>query len=93
MRYQGSMMVDICDIDLIGTKLEQNGLVVHLTKEYYQQEVIEQPYARQLLQKCDIANLVGNRIVKQAIEMKLAKEVSIRKIAGVPFLMIYKFHH
>jgi hypothetical protein len=55
--------------------------------------VIEQPYARQLLQKCDIANLVGNRIIKQAIEMKLAKEVSIRKIAGVPFLMIYKFQH
>ncbi len=39
-------MVDICDIDLIGTKLEQNGLVVNLIKEYYQQEVIEPPYAR-----------------------------------------------
>ncbi len=93
MRYQGSMMVDICDIDLIGITLEQDGLVVHLTKEYYQQEVIEQTYARQLLQKCDIANLVGNSIIKQAIEMKLAKEVSIKKIAGVPFLMIYKFQH
>jgi hypothetical protein len=87
------MMVDICDIELVGTKLEQNGLVIHLAKEYYQQEVIEQTYARQLLQKCDIANLVGKSIIKQAIEMKLAKEVSIRKIAGVPFLMIYKFHH
>jgi hypothetical protein len=86
------MMVDICDIELVGTKLEQNGLVIHLAKEYYQQEVIEQTYARQLLQKCDIANLVGKSII-QAIEMKLAKEVSIRKIAGVPFLMIYKFHH
>jgi hypothetical protein len=87
------MMVDICDIELIGTKLEQDGLVVHLTKEYYQQEVIEQPHARQLLLKSDIANMVGNRIIKQAIEMKLAKEVSIRKIGGVPFLMIYKFQH
>jgi uncharacterized protein len=88
------MMVDICDIELIGTKLQQDdGLVVHLTKEYYQQEVIEQSHARQLLQKSDIANMVGNRIVKQAIEMKLAKEVSIRKIGGVPFLMIYKFQH
>jgi uncharacterized protein len=87
------MMVDICDIELIGTRLEQNGLVVHLVKEYYQQEVIEQPHARQLLHNCDIANLVGSRIIREAIEMKLAKEVSIRKIAGVPFLMIYKFRH
>ncbi len=86
-------MVDICDLDLIGNKLEQDGLVINLTKEYYQQEVIEQPHAQELLHKCDIANLVGDRIVKQALEMRLAKEVSIRRIAGVPFLMIYKFQH
>lgn len=86
-------MVDICDLDLIGNKLEQNGLVINLTKEYYQQEVIEQPHAQELLQRCDIANLVGDKIVRQAIDLKLAKEISIRKISGVPFLMIYKFQH
>lgn len=86
-------MVDICDLDLIGNKLEQDGLVINLTKEYYQQEVIEQPLAEELLQKCDIANLVGDKIVRQAIDLKLAKEISIRKISGVPFLMIYKFQH
>ena len=86
-------MVDICDLDLIGRKLEQDGLVIHLTREYYQQEVIEQPCVQDLLQKCGIANLVGVRIVRQALDMKLAKEASVRKISGVPFLMIYKFHH
>jgi hypothetical protein len=86
-------MIDVCDLDLIGTKLEQDGLVINLTREYYQQEVIEQQYAQELLQKCDIANLVGDRIVKQALELKLANEVSVRKISGVPFLMIYKFRH
>jgi len=86
-------MVDICDLDLIGSKLEQAGLVIDLTREYYQQEVIELPYAQELLQKCGIANLVGDRIVKQALDMKLAKEASLRKISGVPFLMIYKFQH
>jgi hypothetical protein len=86
-------MVDICDLDLIGTKLEQDGLVINLTREYYQQEVMEQPRAQEFLHKCDIANLVGDRIVKQALDMKLAKEASIKRIAGVPFLMIYKFQH
>ncbi len=86
-------MVDICDLDLIGSKLEQDGLVINLAREYYQQQVIEQPYAQELLQKCDIANLVGDRIVKQALEMRLAKDVSIKRIAGVPFLMIHKFQH
>jgi hypothetical protein len=36
---------------------------------------------------------VGERIVKDALDMKLAKEASIKRIAGVPFLMIYKFQH
>lgn len=90
-RYQGSMMVDICDLELIGTKLEQDGLVINLTKDYYQQQVIERGYAKELLQKCDIANLVGDSIVREAIDLKMAKDVSIRRISGVPFLMIYKF--
>jgi hypothetical protein len=86
-------MVDICDLELMGSKLEQDGLVINLAREYYQQQVIEQPHAQELLQKCDIANLVGDRIVREALDMKLAKEASIKRIAGVPFLMIYKFQH
>jgi uncharacterized protein len=90
-RYQGRVMVDICDLGLIGSELEQDGLVINLNRDYYQQEVVELDRAKELLQKCDIANLVGDRIVGHAISMKLAKEVSVKRISGIPFLMIYKF--
>ena len=90
-RYQGAVMIDICDLELIGKSLEQNGLVINLTKEYYQQEIISQTLAEEMLQKCSIANLVGDRIVGHAISMKIAKVASIKRISGVPFLMIYKF--
>ncbi|MEO9294822.1 MAG: DUF424 domain-containing protein [Nitrososphaera sp.] len=89
--YQGSLMVDICDLDLVGNRLEQDGLVVNLTKEYFQQQVIETSQAGELLQKCAIANLVGERIVAQALSMRMAKEISVKRISGVPFLMIFKF--
>ena len=89
--YQGSLMVNICDLDLIGNKLEQDGLVINLTKEYFQQQVIEASQAGDLLQRCAIANLVGERIVAQALSMKMAKEISVKRISGVPFLMIFKF--
>lgn len=92
-RYQGAVMVDLCDLDLIGSEIEQDGLVISLTREYYQQEVVDLDRAKEMLQKCDIANLVGDHIVGHAISLKLAKEVSIRRISGVPFLMIYKFRH
>lgn len=89
--YQGSLMIDICDLELVGLKLEKDSLTIHLTKEYFQQQVIENNQAGELLKNCAIANLVGTRIVRQAIDMKMAKEVSVKKIDGVPFLMIFKF--
>jgi len=84
-------MIDICDLELVGLKLEKDSLTIHLTKEYFQQQVIENNQAGELLKNCTIANLVGTRIVRQAIDMKMAKEVSVKKIDGVPFLMIFKF--
>ena len=94
MKYQGSTMVAICDLELVGSQLEQeDGLVINISPDYYQQEVIEAGPAKELLQKCDIANLVGEKIIGHAISMKMAKEVSIKRISGVPFLMIYKFQH
>ena len=93
MKYQGSTMINICDIELIGLKLEQGELIVDLSKEYFQQEIIEDSQAERLLRSCSIANLVGERIVKMALDLRYAKEVTIKRISGVPFLMIFKFHN
>jgi uncharacterized protein len=93
MKYQGSTMVNICDLELIGSKLEQGDLVIDISKEYFQQEIIENHQAENLLRLCSVANLVGERIVKQAIDLRFAKEMSIKRISGVPFLMIFKFQH
>jgi uncharacterized protein len=90
-RYHNSIMIDICDLQLIGRRLEEEGLIINLSKEYYQQEIIEQSRARDLLKVCEIANLVGKQIVEQALEMRMAKQGSIRMISGIPFLMIYRF--
>ena len=91
--YRGSTMINICDLELIGTHLEQGELVIDLTREYFQHQVIEDLSAEKLLLDCSIANLVGERIVRQAIRLRLAKEASIKRISGVPFLMIYKFQY
>ena len=92
-KYQGSTMINICDIELIGAKLEKDEFLIEITKDYFQQDIIEDSQARKLLRSCSIANLVGERIVKQALDLGLAKEMSIKRISGVPFLMIFKFHY
>ncbi|MGA8911963.1 MAG: DUF424 family protein [Nitrososphaeraceae archaeon] len=93
MKYQDSTMINMCDVELIGMKLEQGDLAIDISKEYFQQEIIEEFQAERLLRLCSIANLVGERIVKLAIDLRFAKEMSIKRISGVPFLMIFKFQH
>jgi hypothetical protein len=93
MKYQDSTMINMCDVELIGMKLEQGDLVIDISKEYFQQEIIEEFQAERLLRLCSIANLVGERIVKLAIDLRFAKEMSIKRISGVPFLMIFKFQN
>ena len=84
-------MINICDIELVGEKLQQGDMIIELTREYFHQQTIENSQADKLLRSCSIANLVGERIVRQAINMKIAKKESIKWICGIPFLMIFKF--
>jgi hypothetical protein len=91
-KYQGSNMISICDLELVGKTLTDGELVVKLSKEYFQEQIIEESQAPELLKSCSIANLVGTRIVDLAISLRLANQSGVKHISGIPFLMIYKFH-
>jgi uncharacterized protein len=88
--YQGSVMLSICDLELVGITLRDGELSINLSKEYFQEQVIGEQQAIGLLKACSIANLVGGRIVAP-LNLRLANEVSVKRISGIPFLMIYKF--
>jgi hypothetical protein len=92
-RYSDALMINVCDAELVGKTLSQGKLELSLSRDYFQQEVIENEEAADLLKKCSIANLVGEKIVALAISMGLAKEASVKRICGIPFLMIFKFYH
>lgn len=83
-------MVNICDIKLRGEKLIENGLIVELNPIFYNDEVSESD-VETILKNSSIINLIGNNIVNKALEMKLARKESVKTIAGVKILMIYKF--
>ncbi|MEM0365340.1 MAG: DUF424 family protein [Candidatus Nitrosocaldus sp.] len=92
IQYQGSLMVNICDEELIGSRIKDGNLEVEISRDYFHERIGEED-AIALLRSCSIANLVGKRIVAKALEMRLASPHSIRYIAGVPFLMLFKFMH
>src|ERR671910_2931936 len=90
MDYQGSLMVNICDEELLGKNIESDTLNITITNEFFNEIVNEKDITR-LLKRCSIANLIGRRVVDKTLSLGLAKKDSIKIVSDIPFLMIFKF--
>jgi hypothetical protein len=90
-KYQGSTLVNICDGELVGRTVSEGKLKVHLSRDFYSGEILDQGEVLRLIRTCAIVNLAGKRVVSLAIANKVGAREAIREIEGVPFLMIYKF--
>jgi len=89
--YKGSILVNICDEELIGRTVVEGKLKVHISREFYFGELVDEVEALELIRRCAIINLVGPRSISLAVDNKIGARQAIREIEDVPFLMIYKF--
>jgi len=89
--YRGTILVNMCDEELVGKTVTEGKLQVHLSKEFYSGEVVGMGEALRLIRTCSIVNLAGSRSVSLAVDNKVGAREAIREIEEVPFLMIYKF--
>ena len=90
MKYQNSLMVNICDIELLGKNIRHDEVNMDISPKFFNERIKEQE-VNELLTNCSIANLIGEKIVETALNLGLAKKESVKIISGVPFLMIFKF--
>ena len=90
MNYQGSLMINICDEELVGKDIKSDSLNINITNEFFN-EVVNENEITSLLKKCSIANLIGRRVVDKTLSLGLAKKESIKIVSDIPFLMIFKF--
>lgn len=90
--YKGSLLVNICDAELVGRTVTEGRLRVHISREFYNGEVVDKGEALRLIRTCAIVNLTGWRSVTLALDNEIGAREAVRKIEEVPFLMIYKFH-
>jgi hypothetical protein len=89
--YKGTVLVNICDEELVGTTVTEGKLKVHLSPEFYSGEVVNMGEALRLIRTCSIVNLAGKRCVNLAVDNDVGNRAAIREIEEIPFLMIYKF--
>jgi uncharacterized protein len=91
IKYQETQMINMCDLDILGKKIQQGDFMINISKEYYYSEEITNKEAIEILKSSSIINLVGQGIVDLALSLNLAKRNSVKTIENIPFLMIFRF--
>ena len=92
MNYQGSLMINICDEELLGINIVSDSLNINITNDFFNELANEKDISN-LLKRCSIANLIGRRVVEKTLSLGLAKRDSIKIVSDIPFLMIFKFNN
>ncbi len=88
--YQKNLMLNICDLDLLGKNIIQEELNMNISKSYYGEKIIEYNEAENLLKRASIINMVGKETISLSLKLGVGSEKGVKKIAGVPFLIVFK---
>ncbi|MFQ5440849.1 MAG: DUF424 domain-containing protein [Nitrosopumilaceae archaeon] len=88
--YQKNLMLNICDLDLLGKTIIQDDLNMNISKSYYGEKIIEYDEAKTLIKNASIINMVGKNTISLSIGLGIGSENGVKTIGGVPFLIIFK---
>ncbi|MDH5657735.1 MAG: DUF424 domain-containing protein [Nitrosopumilus sp.] len=88
--YQKNTMLSICDADLLGKKIIQNELTMHISESYYGERFVGIDEAKDLLKNSSIINMVGKETVSLSIDLGIASKNGVKVISNIPFLIVFK---
>ena len=89
-KTEKGIMVACCDKELLGQIFREGRLKLSLQTNFYGNAAMDLLEALVLMEGADILNLVGENIVKAAIDRGLVHPHAVISIAGVPHVQVMK---
>ena len=86
----GNTILNICDPDLLDKIVKDKKIEIKISSKYYNDKTIDEIEAEYLLKKCTSANMVGEKTISLSLRLGIGSEKGVRRIAGIPFLLIFK---
>lgn len=80
----------ICDVDLLGKTLRDRDIVFVIREEFYKGSKMNVDDAVNLINQSTIVNMVGETIVKRAVERGIIHPEAVLRISGIPHAQIVK---
>jgi len=86
----GNLMLNICDPELVNRTVQDRKTKIKINSNYYAEKDVDEHEAKILLEKCNSINMVGEKTISLATSLGIGSEKSIRRIEGIPFLIVFK---
>ncbi|MCD4666307.1 DUF424 family protein [archaeon] len=86
--YRESIVVSLCDENLIGKKFSEGDLELNITERFYKGENLPEDKILELIKNANNLNVVGEESIKFAIKNKLINKQDIIKIKNIPHAII-----
>ena len=90
INHNDTLMLNICDADLLGRTLNRGNFTLKISEKYYAQKVVEKEEAKDLLRRANNINMVGKEIISLSTNIGIGSQEGVKEIDGVPFLIIFK---
>ena len=90
INHNNTRLLNICDSNLLGKTIISEKLSIKISESYYGKKLIKKAEAEDLLKKCDNINMVGKEIISLSVDLGIASENGVKKIGGIPFLIVFK---
>ena len=90
INHGDTLMLNICDADLLGRTLNRGNFTLKISEKYYAQKVVEKEEAKDLLRRANNINMVGKEIISLSANMGIGSQEGVKEIDGVPFLLVFK---
>ena len=90
INHSDTLMLNICDADLLGRTLNRGNFTLKISEEYYAQKVVDKEEAKDLLRKSNNINMVGKEIISLSTSIGIGSQEGIKEIDGIPFLIVFK---
>ena len=90
INHGDTLMLNICDTDLLGRTLNRGNFTLKISEKYYAQKVVEKEEAKDLLRRANNINMVGKEIISLSVNMGIGSQEGVKEVDGIPFLIIFK---
>jgi hypothetical protein len=75
-------LVSVCDADVLGEEFENDATSLTVTTSFYDGPTADPQTVVDSLARCDVANLVGTRAVRLAVEQGFIDESNVLEFDG-----------